>query len=79
MFADLASIRPRICPKNAWPPWLWRRQQIRDHTVKDRLILRYKAKTDLVSKSDQKDRLDPEPGRTPAVHLTGPLIAGRAK
>jgi len=38
-------------PKNAWPPWLWRRQQIRDHTVKDQPILRYKAKTDLISKS----------------------------
>jgi len=24
-----------------------------------------------------KDRLDPEPGRTPAVHSTGPLIAER--
>jgi len=37
--------------QNAWPPWLWRRQQIRDHTVKDQPILRYKAKTDLISKS----------------------------
>jgi hypothetical protein len=41
--------------------------EIRDHTVKDPHFLQYKAKPDLVIKSDQ-DRLDPELGRTPAVH-----------
>jgi hypothetical protein len=34
MFADLASIHPRICPKRLAAITL-RRQQIRDHTVKD--------------------------------------------
>ena len=34
MFADLASIHPRICPKRLTAIAL-RRRQIRDHTVKD--------------------------------------------
>jgi hypothetical protein len=48
--------------------------EIRDHAVKDHQFFRYKAEPDLVIKPDQ-NRLDPEPGRTPAVHSTGPLIA----
>ena len=61
MFAD---FRISNFLKNAWPPWLWRRQQIRDHTVKDHHPS-VQGKTRSRQSNLTKDRLDPEPGRTP--------------
>ena len=52
--------------------------EIHDHTVKDHQFFRYKAKP-TSSLNLTKDQLEPEPGRTPAVHSTGPLIAEPAK
>jgi len=78
MFADLASIRPRICPKTLGRHSLSVGSKFATTLSKIKPILRYKAKTDLISNLT-KDRLDPEPGRTPAVHSTGPLIAEPAQ
>jgi hypothetical protein len=78
MFADLASIRPRICPKTLGRHGFGVGSKSATTLSKINSILRYKAKP-TSSVSLTKDRLDHEPGRTPAVHSTGPLIAGRAK
>jgi len=54
MFADLASIRPRICPKTPGRHGPGVGSKSATTLSKINLILQYKAKTDLVSKSDQK-------------------------
>jgi hypothetical protein len=78
MFADLASIRPRICPKTLGRHGfgVGSKSATTLSKINSSSGTRQKPTS---SVSLTKDRLDHEPGRTPAVHLTGPLIAGRAK
>jgi hypothetical protein len=78
MFADLASIRPRICPKTLGRHGFGVGSKFATTLSKINSSSGTRQKP-TSSVSLTKDRLDHEPGRTPAVHSTGPLIAGRTK
>jgi hypothetical protein len=78
MFADLASIRPRICPKTLGRHGLGVGSKSATTLSKINQFSGTRQKP-TSSVYLTKDRLDPEPGRTPAAHSTGPLIAEPAK
>jgi hypothetical protein len=77
MFADLASIHPRICPKTLGRHGFG--VGSKSATTLSKINQFSGTRQKPTSSEICKDRLDPEPGRTPVVHSTGLLIAGRAK